>query len=191
MDLKTELRKAVMVCLCFLVIFSSASTVFGANTDTYITVEASKVTNLYYEITQNGTPVDEEIRFVVKDAVTGEIVAEGVTEDGILFIPNVPFGKYILEAENGKQFSLSLDTAYLKEAHILKTLDISISGEESVIPNEKEASDGAAMDKEQGIKNPAPTTGDDTLLLPAVAWMIAAVGTGMYLTRKRKDNCEV
>ena len=175
MDLKTELKRAVIVCICLLLFFCSKTTALGTDTDAYITIEASTVANLYYEVMENGSLLDESMRFILKDAATGEVIAEGITENGILFIPNVPFGRYILEAENGRQFSLLIDTTYLKEAHVLKALDISIATDNNVPLDGM--SDGESV----------PSTGDETVLHPIVFLFVAAAGI-LLLASRRKEG---
>ena len=92
-----------------------------ANTNLQITVHASNVANLYYQIYENNNPVEKKLTFHLKCDTGKQYLLE--SNDSILFIQNIPFGNYTLIYDD-VSFPIKINQAYLKTQHELKKIDL-------------------------------------------------------------------
>lgn len=104
---------------------SSLYIVSASNTSVLFEISPSKVANLYYQVLENGNPIKQDVTFELIDS-NGQTILFPTTNDGILFIENVPFDDYILKYNETKKFPIQVDSEYLKTQHLLKTIDIGI-----------------------------------------------------------------
>lgn len=85
-----------------------------------------KYANIYYEVLDNGSHLNEEINFKLLDK-DEKVIIEKLTEESVLLIKDVPFGEYVLKVQNekyDKEFELKLDKEYKKTHDELKPLEI-------------------------------------------------------------------
>lgn len=120
--------------LVFLILISTLLITASASTVSILT-EETKVANMYYEVLINEKKITEDIEFYLVNKETNKIILTAKTDDGILKIPNVPFGKYLLKTDEYKEIEIVINKEYAKSQHVLKQLNLKsfVLGEKTFI----------------------------------------------------------
>ena len=106
-----------------LLMFLSCLNIHGLDSQLFITIEASKVGNLYYEIIENDKRIVDPISYSIFNS-HHELIVETNIDNGLLIYNDLPFGNYTIKIKN-KEFNICINPEYLKTQHLLKQLDIS------------------------------------------------------------------
>lgn len=95
------------------------------NSEVKITIEESEVANLYYRVVRKKKELQEDIPFIIQDE-QGNKIYQGKTINSVLYVENVPFGKceIIFWNDENSSFEIFINEEYVKEQHILKTLEL-------------------------------------------------------------------
>ncbi len=117
----------------FMLLFFLVSTIFttpithASGSSVNIKINASTHANLYYEILYNGNRIDKDIDFDLFNG-NGKQIATYKTNNGILLIKKVPFGRYTLKPKGySNVFRIDVNREYLKTQHVLKPLELKLS----------------------------------------------------------------
>lgn len=114
------------ISLVIALVFITTKIAYASSSTIQFTVEESTVCNIYYKMPEE---IKDSTTLILKD-LNGNIIAElEVDEDSDeIFFPNVPFGKYYIEAVDsnlkGNCLPVVLDKSSLDDAHIKKDLNI-------------------------------------------------------------------
>lgn len=114
-----------LLCLICLTTYSLWQSTYALDTSVLFEVHSSKVGNLYYEIVDQNGRIKNDLTYVIYNQ-SHELITQGTTENGILFIGNLPFGQYEIIIDT-TSFSIEINATYLKSQHILKTLELGTS----------------------------------------------------------------
>ena len=166
--LTKSIRRTVSILAALVLLSVTTLTASAVSTEVYFTVEKSTIANMYYQVIENGEPITEDLTFEIIDADTGQVITTVSTEDSVLFVPDVPFGEYIVRLVDGsdREYHIRIDTEYLLTAHEKKDLDIT------------ERSGGTAV-----------ATGDGINLLPLAGLLMVSACALMFVSRRKEDEC--
>lgn len=116
------MKPILLVLLCFNLFHCDVS----ANSNLQISIQSSRVANLYYQVLNKNQPIIDELEFRLIDHEGNEQIIQ--TKQSILSLENIPFGNYELKLKNSSfSIFISIDKNYLKTQHILKKLELSES----------------------------------------------------------------
>ena len=117
------MKKKLFIFFMTFLAFVSFNRIQASSSQVFISIEASKVGNLYYEIIENGKRIEDDLIYTIYNS-ENKLVYTNSTKDGLLMEYDLDFDQYTIYIKD-KAFPIQIDKDYLRTQHILKQLDIS------------------------------------------------------------------
>lgn len=119
------MKKVIFFLCTLLFVMGKKEYVMANNSEVRISIEETKVANLYYRVQYKKKNLENDVTYIIQKQ-NGEEIARGQTVNSVLFEENIPFGdfKICFFHPTNRVVRVSVNNAYMKEQHVLKTIEL-------------------------------------------------------------------